>query len=310
MKYNLFYAGYNRKNNVEQIGFLISDDLLNWEKIAKSPLVSIFEVERYTKNQVSNPCVICVDGVYKMWYQAKSEDGIFSVMHAVSKDLIFWEFKKEPVLTFGKGDGFRFGIQHPHVIYIDGVYKMWFTLTRSSKSVFGYAESENGVDWKILSEKILVPELNWEGENIMYPMVLKEEDMYKMWYTGRSSSSNYAIGYAESKNGVNWEKNNKPVILHFVLPKIIRKIFEFICKIFGIDFKIPLYGVGSPFVWKEGSKYFLLGHSIGTHGKLHISLFESVDGKKWFKKRNDILENVKFEQWNLFFQGDPYLYVK
>lgn len=309
MKYSLFYAGYNKEKNIEQVGLLQSDNLSDWEYVTKTPLISIDTVHTYTKGQTSNPCVVCVGGVYKMWYQAKSTEGIFYILYAESQDLKNWKFNQEPVLTLGKGLGFRYGIQHPHVIYDGQRYTMWCTLTRNGGSVVACYQSIDGLLWEVVNTEVIRPEYTWEGNFIMYPVVIKDEKLYKMWYTGKSHASRSSIGYAESEDGVHWKKNNKPVISFFSVPKVLSKLIEVACSVFGFDIRIPLYGLASPFVWKEND-YFMLTHEIGTHGKLYIALYKSADGKKWKKIKNNILEKVTLESWNTFFQGDPYVYVK
>jgi predicted GH43/DUF377 family glycosyl hydrolase len=310
MKYNLFYAGYNITTRIEQIGLLKSDNLSQWIRSEKDPLVSVSEVVGCTDEQTSNPCVIFVDGVYKMWYQAKSKGGVFNVMYAESKDLTSWSFRETPVLSLGKGEGFRYGIQHPHVMYESGVYKMWFTLTQNNSSGFGYAESTNGFDWNIKNEAVLSPSLVWEGNYLLYPMVIREEGLYKLWYGARSHSAFFRVGYAESIDGLVWKKKEKPIISYFMLPRLLRRVGEFVCKLLRIDIRIPLYGIASPFVWKEKGQYFLVGHEVGTHGKLYIPLFVSDDGIHWTKKEKNILQDMQYKDWDVFFQGDPYIYVK
>ena len=72
---------------------------------------------------------------------------------------------------------------------------------------------------------------------------------------------------------------------------------------------MPFYGIGSPFVWKEGGNYYLLGREVGVRGKLYIPRYVSSDGIAWKKIKNNILP-PSFEEWNKFFQADPFLYVE
>ena len=43
------------------------------------------------------------------------------------------------------------------------------------------------------------------GEDIP-PMVIREEDGYRMWFSLRTPEWPYCIGYAESPDGLNWER--------------------------------------------------------------------------------------------------------
>jgi hypothetical protein len=47
----------------------------------------------------------------------------------------------------------------------------------------------------------------YEGEvAIGRPCVLKDGDVYKMWYSYRGDTFGYRIGYAESSDGLNWSR--------------------------------------------------------------------------------------------------------
>ncbi len=71
-----------------------------------------------------------------------------------------------------------------------------------------YAESKNGIDW----ERNQIVSVDFVDKNlkggIARPSVMKENDVYKMWYTYRGAydyrtnrDHSYRIGYAESKDG-------------------------------------------------------------------------------------------------------------
>ena len=66
-----------------------------------------------------------------------------------------------------------------------------------------YAESKDGVSWSIKNINCI------DGENeeaIARPYVLYENNIYKMWYCYRPMKDAYRIGYAESSDGINWER--------------------------------------------------------------------------------------------------------
>jgi hypothetical protein len=74
--------------------------------------------------------------------------------------------------------------------------------------VIKYAESENGIDWK-REGKIA---LNFKDDSeyaMSRPFVIKEDGIYRMWYSYRGAA--YRIGYAESDDGINWERLDEKV---------------------------------------------------------------------------------------------------
>ncbi|HOG11231.1 MAG TPA: hypothetical protein PLD26_11915, partial [Smithella sp.] len=94
----------------------------------------------------------------------------------------------------------------PCVLKEGDAFKMWFASGEPWQFIdgkpavachIGYAESENGLDWK--REK--VPAVGHQGADhvVSTPCVLKDGDVYKMWYSYRGLK--YRIGYAESADG-------------------------------------------------------------------------------------------------------------
>jgi hypothetical protein len=68
--------------------------------------------------------------------------------------------------------------------------------------VVRYASSADGINWLTHPKVCLSPE---PGEYaIGRPVVLKENGTYRMWYSIRSFEQPYAIGYAESDDGIEW----------------------------------------------------------------------------------------------------------
>ena len=95
----------------------------------------------------------------------------------------------------------------PCVLQDGNGFKMWFA--SGEPWVFfdgkpavachiGYAESENGIDWQ--REKIPAVGHGTNTDHVVStPCVLKENGMYRMWYSYRGEK--YRIGYAESTDG-------------------------------------------------------------------------------------------------------------
>jgi hypothetical protein len=71
-----------------------------------------------------------------------------------------------------------------------------------------YAESSNGVEWK--KTGIVCIDFNSPEEYaISRPCVVKDGEVYRMWYSVRGSS--YRIGYAESADGLQWKRKDEEV---------------------------------------------------------------------------------------------------
>jgi len=97
----------------------------------------------------------------------------------------------------------------PCVLVEDGLWRMWYVsgvkwvhpdLPRYN---IKYAESRDGVHWK--RQGIVCIDFASPDENALArPCVRKEGGIYKMWFSHKGKE--YRIGYAESVDGINWER--------------------------------------------------------------------------------------------------------
>ena len=70
----------------------------------------------------------------------------------------------------------------------------------------------------------------FDSFHIHAPMVVKEGGRYRMWYSGSDRTPNeyHRIGYAESRDGVTWERLDEPVLVpgdpsgYFSVPAVLR----------------------------------------------------------------------------------------
>jgi hypothetical protein len=100
------------------------------------------------------------------------------------------------------------------VLFDEGKFKMWYPSMDKWEESNGnpkhfynikYAESLNGLDW----ERKGVVCIDYENEDeyaFGRSFVLKENNLYKMWYCYRGDF--YKIGYAESHDGIKWQRKD------------------------------------------------------------------------------------------------------
>jgi len=134
---------------------------------------------------------------------------------AISQDggKTFWKYSKGPILDRDSCDPYFIASA---CVLIDGnKWRMWYLscekwVIESGKPKhfyhIKYAESDNGIHWKKTGNVCLDFKSNVEYA-ISRPCVLKEKNLYKMWYSYRGES--YRIGYAESKDGIKWERKDE-----------------------------------------------------------------------------------------------------
>jgi len=108
-------------------------------------------------------------------------------------------------------------INRPAVVKKDGIYHLWYTGQANGKnSWIGYATSTDGKNFvRQSSRPVISPTESWEKVAVMCPDVIwdEEEQMYKMWYSGGEQYEPDAIGYATSKDGLQWDKRPLPVFV-------------------------------------------------------------------------------------------------
>jgi predicted GH43/DUF377 family glycosyl hydrolase len=94
-----------------------------------------------------------------------------------------------------------------HILKDGTVYKMWYAGIQPSH--IGYATSADGIGWaKLSTNPVLDPGAPgaWDDNGISEPFVMKDNDVYKMWYWGKNSDGIMQIGYAVSPDGISWVK--------------------------------------------------------------------------------------------------------
>jgi predicted GH43/DUF377 family glycosyl hydrolase len=183
-----------------------------WEKYGKNPVLG---GEYGTCFDLS---VLEEDGKYKMWFSWRPHE---CIAYSESEDGLHWSepievLKPNPNSTWDRDE-----LNRPSVIKHNGVYMMWYSgqmspYTNEGRSVIGYAESIDGINWKQKEDApVMEPDQEWEKHSIMCPHVIYEDEtaQFKMWYSGGGNHEPDAIGYAVSSDGLHWDKNkNNPIM--------------------------------------------------------------------------------------------------
>ena len=129
----------------------------------------------------------------------------------------FVKVSKAPIMD--RSDEDPFSISYPSILFDKGIYKMWYgsnlkwgKLQQEMDHVIKYAESMDGFSWN--RKNIIAVNFNHKGEYALSkPFVIKENDKYLMWYSYRGSENieTYRVGFAISKDGINWNRKDNEV---------------------------------------------------------------------------------------------------
>lgn len=204
--------------NRSHVGWVEVDLHRPHDVIRKSdqPVLSPGEAGTFDDSGVSIACILQV-GDQKFLYYVGWNLGVTvpwrnSIGLAVKKGHApaFEKYCKAPVLDRNCFD--PFSLSYPYVLKENGMFRMWYgsnlswgTKREEMAHVLKYAESQDGVHWNC--EGHVAIHLKDPAEYaISRPFVLKENDVYKMWYSYRGVA--YKIGYAESLDGLSWDRKD------------------------------------------------------------------------------------------------------
>ena len=175
---------------------------------------------------IDTPEIVHDAAGYKLYFFGDTTGGgsnsksssMASIGVATSPDGIHWtKYTGNPILTHESGSEWdRSWIESPAVIYdsATGKYMMWYSGvdTTTWKIGVGLATSTDGFIWtKYPGNPVLQAGSagSYDDMWVAVPAVIKNENLYKMWYSGFSSKTGYSnltICYATSPDGINWTK--------------------------------------------------------------------------------------------------------
>jgi hypothetical protein len=131
-------------------------------------------------------------------------------------DAAFERVSPAPVLGRSRVDPYM--CSSPWILREDGRWRMWYvsnlgwTASRAGPPHYvvhiKYAESGDGIDWE-RDGHVCIDFVSPGEYAISRPCVLKDDDLYRMWYSCRGSA--YRIGYAESHDGLEWVRKDEEV---------------------------------------------------------------------------------------------------
>lgn len=216
------FIGFCDKNNVGRIGY-VDVDPDNPSKIisiSEKPILDIGRRGCFDDNGVVPISILVRNGEIYLYYIG-FQLGVNVPYYmfgglAISRDggLNFERYSESPILDRRDEEVFaRCGI---NVIFDKGIYKMWYIgsskegWTMSSGKlrplyIMKYTESNDGIHW--YNDPVQCLEYKSKDEHgFGRPFVWAENGKYYMYYSIRTYSRGYYIGYAESDDGIHWDR--------------------------------------------------------------------------------------------------------
>jgi predicted GH43/DUF377 family glycosyl hydrolase len=218
--YRIYFSGRDLSNH-SSIGW-IEINIKNPQKILKiseQPILSPGNTGNFDDSGVMATSLVNVNEkkflYYVGWNQRKSVPFHWSIGLAISTDLgkNFIKFSEGPIMERNHIDPYF--VSSPTVIKENKIWKMWYISGLGWKKSDNkliipynvrYAESLDGINWKRNREFCM--NFKDSGQTrIGRVSILKEDKKYKIWYSHAGKS--YRIGYAESLDGMNWERKDE-----------------------------------------------------------------------------------------------------
>jgi predicted GH43/DUF377 family glycosyl hydrolase len=221
LKDDLFrvYFSCRDEDNHSSIGYVDVDinPPFTVTAVSEKPVLVRGEAGLFDDSGVSLSCIATVRGKKFMYYLGWNlgvtvpwRNSIGLAIYNEQTDQ-FEKYGNAPLLDRNEVD--PYSISYPFVIKDGDVYRMWYGSNLSwgkdqkdMAHVIKYAESRDGIEWN--REGVIALQFKNDQEYAMSrPYVIKEEGVYKMWYSYRGES--YRIGYAESSDAIQWVRKDE-----------------------------------------------------------------------------------------------------
>ncbi|MFQ5921377.1 MAG: hypothetical protein ACE5M4_00895 [Anaerolineales bacterium] len=213
------------ENRYGRIGY-VELDADNPQRIlyeTREPVLDTGEAGTFDDSGVNPSCIISVEDkkylYYIGWQRCERVPYMLFAGLAISDDngLTLEKYSRTPILDRTIDE--PFSRSAPFVLSDDGTLKMWYwSCVKWSKgesgvhynNVIRYATSKDGIRWSTHKHVCVEPDFVDEY-SVGRPWVIKDGQLYKMWFSIRSFKKLYTIGYAESADGVSWVRKDAEV---------------------------------------------------------------------------------------------------
>ena len=185
--------------------------------LAAEPVLKLGSLGAFDDSGVTSSCIVSRENKKYLYYSGWSL-GVtvpfylrIGLAESIDGGITFQRVSDGPVLGQDSADPYL--TASPCVLIEGAVWRMWYvscikwSLDPDGKPrhhyLIKYAESPDGIRWG-LDRPVCIDFSGPDEYAIGRPCVVKNAGGYRMWYCHRGSS--YRIGYAESKDGIRWER--------------------------------------------------------------------------------------------------------
>ncbi len=216
------YVAFLDSNKVGRVGFVDLDasNPLRVQRVSEQPVLDIGIPGTFDENGVTPTSIIRVGGklyLYYLGWQLGVKVPYFLLAGlAISEDEgeNFTRYSLTPILERSTNE--LFIRSAASVMLDDNRWRMWYASGSRWISVDGkqvptynmrYLESPDGKTWGA-EGAVSLDLANNDEYGFGRPYVLKDDSIYKAWYSIRTKSHGYCLGYAESADGLLWTRKD------------------------------------------------------------------------------------------------------
>lgn len=215
--FRIYYSGRDNGNRSHigsvTVNLMQPQEILD---ITEQPVLSPGQLGCFDDNGVSPSCIVNLSGrklLYFIGWKPRCTTRmsvVAGLAQSVDGGKTFSRVSRAPILR--RTDREPFGIMTaPWVLKDEDVFRMWYVsglewvhadLPRYN---IKYAESSDGVNW--VQEGVVAIESRDDQEtSLARPCVFKDGNVFRMWYSFKYGRENYVMGYAESSDGLTWDR--------------------------------------------------------------------------------------------------------
>jgi predicted GH43/DUF377 family glycosyl hydrolase len=187
------------------------------------PVLDLGETGTFDDSGVNPSCVLEVGDELWMYYIGwqrceRVPYMLFSGLAKSSDHVHFARHRRVPVLD--RTDEEPFSRSAPFVLKDGPSFRMWYWSCREwsvsdgllhYNNVIRHATSPDGIAWTSDPTPCVQP-IGPDEYAVGRPWVIREGAGWRMWFSIRSFSNRYTIGYAQSRDGITWERLSDDVL--------------------------------------------------------------------------------------------------
>jgi hypothetical protein len=186
---------------------------------SQKPVLSPGELGCFDDNGVTPSWIVTHNGQKFLYYigwkpRSTTRMGLITGL-AVSEDggLTFKRYSRAPILRLTDREPFMI-LTAPCVLKEGKLWRMWYVSGYKWEHAdlpyynIKYAESQNGIDWDQQGKVCIDSPLGNES-SLARPCVIREQGIYKMYYSYKRNGNPYRMGYAESPDGIAWTRRDE-----------------------------------------------------------------------------------------------------